>query len=191
MMTRVCIFSCCATVLLGFSSAVAQAPTTVQLPSISTFSYSGTVVVPDGGTVSLGGVNRSATGLNRRGLSRGFGSDQSRSNASITAHIIDLDEMDRQILGGTPEEFLRRSRQQEAAAGKHAVKFDPDAEGKALVRLARNEYRSGKQSRAFASYQMAIQVLSPSLRQLATREFKRVFGSSAEQALRTTAARRF
>ena len=162
--------------------AEAQLPTTVQLPSFSSFSYRGTVVVPDNGGAYLGGVNRSATGLNRRGLSRGFGSSLGHSGASVHATIIDHSEIDRQLLGVDPKELVK---------GKSTrKKADPDAEGKALVRYARQMYREGKEGQSFDTYRMAIKVLRPGLREFATREFERVFGEPAKQAVRMASMRR-
>ena len=170
----------------------AQAPTTVQLPSFSNFSYRGTVVVPDGGTAHLGSVKRSAIGTTRRGLSRGFGQEQSIDQATAKVQIIDNAEIDRQLLGGTPEEFMRRERAKAAQAGTVKRGIDPDREGKALVRHARQEYKRGKQSAAFFAYQLAIEKLaSPHLQDLAKVEFQRVFGSSADQALRINTRRQY
>lgn len=161
----------------------AQAPSVVQLPSISTFAYSGTVVVPDGGSTSLGGVNRSASGSTRRGLNRAFGSSLNRSHASVSATIIDNDEIDRQLLGGSKEEFLRRSQPKQQTV-------DPSEQGKALVRYARAKYREGKHSTSFDAYRMAIQSLDGRLKNLATVEFRRVFGAAAEQSLRMASLQR-
>ncbi|KAA1257799.1 hypothetical protein LF1_02890 [Rubripirellula obstinata] len=77
-----------------FSNASAQV---IQLPTVRTFSYSGPVLVPDSGSAYLGGVNRSAVSSQRRGLSRNFGQANAASGAVVSATIIDLDEMDRQI----------------------------------------------------------------------------------------------
>ncbi|GAA5510110.1 hypothetical protein [Novipirellula caenicola] len=156
---------------------------TVQLPSIETFSYSGSVLVPDRGTTYLGGNRSASFGSNRNGLHHGFGSSQSISQATASATIIDLAEMDRQILGGTPEQFLTRERERERSAAAPPTNRDPDYHGKALVRHARTQYRQGNMSSAFAAYQQAIAVLSPHLKNLATAEFKRVFGTAAEQTL--------
>ena len=196
MPNRSLIFACACTLIVCLESrSQGQAPTTIQLPSFSSFSYQGTVVVPDRGQAHLGSVRRSARGTSRRGLSRAFGSDQSIAQASVKAHIIDHAEMDRQILGADPQEFLRRERAQEAqakVAGRNVKAIDPDTEGKALVRHARKEYKAGKHSTAFVSYQMAIEVLeSRRLKDYAIVEFKRVFGSSADQALRMNTRRRF
>lgn len=162
------------------TTASAQLPTTVQLPSFSTFSYSGSVLVPDQGGAYLGGVNRSATGLNRRGLSRGFGSSLRNSQASVHATIIDQNEMDRQLLGGTPREFMRSQRR---------TQVDPTEEGKVLVRYARKLYRDGKKTESFDTYRMAIRVLPTGLRELAAKEFERVFGAAAMQATRMSSLR--
>ncbi len=188
-------------VLLGCNLLQAQAPlqtqsplpTTVQLPSFSFFTYRGTVVVPDSGGAYLGGVKRYASGTTRRGrgLGHGIGAGLGSSGASIHATIIDLNEMDQQILGGTPQQFLARERQKEARLGinPHQV-LDPDAEGKTLVRYARRMYRQGDHSKAFDGYLLAIDVLSPKLRDLAAAEFKRFFGEAAEQASRMQRLRR-
>ncbi len=168
-------------------------PSVVQLPSFSTFRFNGTVVVPDSGGAYLGGVKRYASGTARRGrgLGHGIGAGLGNSGMSVHATIIDLDEIDRQILGGTPEEFLRRERQKEARqGGKSQVASDPDAEGKALVRYARRMYREGNHSKAFDGYLVAMDVLSPQLRDLAAAEFRRVFGDAAVQATRMQTLRR-
>ena len=107
--------------LAGTENGFAQLPSVVQLPSFHTFSFSGSVLVPDGGTTSLGGVKRSASGYNHRGWNRGYGSVNSNSNASISARIIDLAEMDRQILGGSPQDFLRRMRMQDRELDKQGA----------------------------------------------------------------------
>ena len=178
------------------SNAAAQA---VQLPSFSNFSYSGTVVVPDSGRTSLGGVNRSAMGSSRRWGSRATGQSLSNSNASITATIIDLDAMDRRIRGIDNQGAIATAGQQGAtirAAGKSydakidqrsksnrdpRVVQDPDAEGKALVRYARAKLKSGDKKSAFEGYRLAISVLSPYLRNLAIKEFRRAFPIAAAQ----------
>lgn len=179
----------------------AQLPSVVQLPSFHTFSYRGSVLVPDGGTTSLGGVKRSATGYNHRGWNRGYGSVNSTSNASVSARIIDLAEMDRQILGGSPQEFLRRMRAEEQhaiAAGlpvgttarQTQATLSRTEEGKALVRFARQEYREGRKSSSIQAYGMAINQLDGRLKTLAVAEFRRVFGTAAEQLLQLSSLRR-
>jgi hypothetical protein len=149
----------------------------VQLPSFQTFSYSGSVVVPDGGTTSLGGIRSSAYSSQRRPGFRSTAWSQSNAQVAVNATIIDLQEMDRQILGASPEAIGRGSRE---VGSKPA---DPVEEGKALVRYARQQLRDGKKSEAFVTYQMAIAVLDGRLQELARVEFRSTFGPAAEQAL--------
>jgi hypothetical protein len=171
-------------VAMGWNAASAQIPSVVQLPSFQTFSYSGSVVVPDRGTTSLGGVRSSAMSSQRRLGARAFGRNQANAGLSVSATIIDLDEMDRQILGAGPQALnpdgsLRKRRG-----------IDPVEEGKTLVRFARKQYREGRRSESFATYQMAISVLDGRLRELAQAEFRRVFGEAADQSLRMASRRR-
>ena len=164
--------------VIGRDEARGQLPSVVQLPSFQTFSYSGSVVVPDGGTTSLGGVRSLAMRSQQRPLSRSFGLSGSNAQAAVSATIIDLNEMDRQILGSSPQELARHGK------AKRPRTVDPVEEGKALVRYARSQYREGKTSESFVTYQMAIGVLNGRLRDLAVVEFRRVFGVAAEQSLR-------
>jgi hypothetical protein len=97
---------------LSASIACAQAPTTVQLPTIQVFSVNTTVSVPDGGGALLGGINRAADSSVTRGLplaskipglgrlagNRGIGSTRSSSNMSVHATIIDHQELDAAVL---------------------------------------------------------------------------------------------
>jgi hypothetical protein len=171
-----------ALITIAFSvgnTASAQLPTTVQLPSFSVFSYSGTVVVPDQGAAYLGGNRSSATGFSRRGLSRGLGSSLLGTQASVHATIIDHQEIDRQLLGGSPAEFM--------ASQRNVRRLTPTEEGKSLVRYARKLYRAGQRTESFDTYRMAIRILPTGLRELATKEFERVFGPAATQAARMTA----
>ena len=166
----------CVTCLCPFG--LGQAPSTVQLPSFETFSYSGSVLVPDRGSAYLGGNKSAATSYRRRGPSHAYSSSLRNSNLSASVQIIDLDEIDRQILGGTPQEFVRRDK-----TTRLIEQSDVDAQGKALVRYARQKYADGDHSAAFDGYRMAIRVLSPRLRRLAEAEFRRVFGTAAIQSL--------
>lgn len=109
--------------------------------------------------------------------------------ASVTATIIDLDEMDRKILGVAPQELARAKGWPERSAtvgqpARPGRSGDPVEEGKALVRYARQQYRAGKESESMVAYQMAIEVLDGRLRELAILEFRRVFGAAADQSLR-------
>jgi hypothetical protein len=99
---------------------------TVQLPELHFFSTSGSVLVPDRGHAAIGGVSRSASRVSRQQTPLGgpfFGNRSadhfaSRSQASVHATIIDLEEMDRQVLGQarrnrrefSPEQLRLRAR---------------------------------------------------------------------------------
>lgn len=161
----------------------------VQLPSFSRFSYSGSVLVPDRGSASLGSVSRSSSFRSRRGLGRAAGSSLGAAGASVHATIIDHDAIDRQLRGlppagaAPPSQAGHRRAAPVAGPGgadrrdRTAADTDPDAEGKALVRYARRQYRAGRQASAYQAYQMAIENLSPPLAELALQERQRVFGS--------------
>ncbi len=164
-----------------------QIPSVVQLPSFQIFSYSGTVVVPDSGAGYLGGNNSYASGARRRAFSRAFGSSLGSPQASVSTTIIGNNEIDRQLLGGTREEFLKSGPGRAGDAERKPI--DPNEEGKSLVRFARSQYREGKTGASFDTYRMAIQRLQGNLRELATVEFRRVFGTAADQALRMASAR--
>ncbi|MCG8450583.1 MAG: hypothetical protein MI725_13525 [Pirellulales bacterium] len=82
--------------------------TRVQLPTYERFGVSTTVVVPDGGALYLGGVNRSSRGASHFATppggafpvfgNRGFGRATSAEGVSISATIIDHREIDRALL---------------------------------------------------------------------------------------------
>ena len=97
---RVSIFVLASAVVVG---AWGQA---VQLPSFQHTNVNTSVWVPDGGTTNLGGVTRASSGYNSSGTpilpfqNRSYGSDVGASNVSVSANIIDLQEMDEAILGG-------------------------------------------------------------------------------------------
>ena len=177
-------------VMFAGNKASAQLPSVVQLPSFQTFSYSGSVVVPDRGTTSLGGVRSSATLSRRRPGARGFARNQANSGLSLSATIIDLDEMDRQIRGRADQVMNGPQAINADGTLRSRRRIDPVEEGKSLVRFARRQYREGNKSESFATYQMAIGVLDGKLRELARAEFRRVFGEAADQSLRMASRRR-
>ena len=168
------------------ASAQRAIPSVVQLPSFQTFSYSGSVVVPDSGGAYLGGNRTSSSSSRRRGLNRGFGFAQGASQLSVHPTIIDNNEIDRQLLGGTPKQFLASNR------GKESVSkpVDRNEEGKSLVRFARRQYQEGNKTASFDTYRLAIEVLDGRLEELAKAEFRRVFGTAADQSLRMASRRR-
>lgn len=172
----IAMFACA----IGCSVYLPVSAQTVSLPTFHVFSYSGTVEVPVGGSASLGGNSVSSMSRSQRGglvpgpITRA-GTFRA-SGASITATIIDQQEMDRQILGQTPQQLIARHRQVEAQRDREARGTrlaDPNEEGKALVRHARSMYRKGQYSAAQDSYELAVSVLEPTLRDLAITEMRR------------------
>ncbi|MDM4017358.1 hypothetical protein [Roseiconus lacunae] len=187
--------------LLFTAAATAQ---TIQLPSFQTFRYSGSVVVPDQGATSLGSVRRSASrsrsvgsgNITRRGFGQRAGSATgSTGDSSVHVTIIDHDAIDRQLRGlptrpvtgsavpKSTRDALKPPRQP-GGTSRDRDQSDPDAEGKALVRYARSQYRAGKRSAAFDIYQLAISKLSPRLAELAKAERDRVFPAEQRRLLR-------
>src|SRR6476660_9985833 len=77
-----------------------QVPTTVQLPTFSVFTVQTTVSVPDSGGAYLGGIGRGAdSSVSRSPLrNRALGSSRVASGVSVSATIIDHEEIDRAIL---------------------------------------------------------------------------------------------
>src|SRR5205809_4718533 len=98
-------FMALAGLFFAMSAAVAQQPlpaTTVQLPSYSLFTVQTSVSVPDRGGAYLGGVNSGASNSSRLGIgplsNRGMSSSRAASGVSVSATIIDHEEIDRALL---------------------------------------------------------------------------------------------
>lgn len=89
---------------LWAGAALAQQPTTVQLPTYSFFNTNTTVTVPDRGSVYLGGVNRAATGRSEFGApllpfrNRSIGMERSASSAWVSVWVHDFEAMDQYLL---------------------------------------------------------------------------------------------
>lgn len=89
-----------------------QAQVAVQLPTFQVFSVQTTVMVPDGGTMSLGSIGRGSMGATSRGVpllgsapgwgrpfrNRAVGSSTSAGNVSVSAQIISLREIEGPLL---------------------------------------------------------------------------------------------
>ena len=107
--------------LIFISFATSAWAQTVQLPTQRVFSVGTTVLVPDRGSASLGGVSHARESAVTRGFgaapllgNRGSGREFGQSGASISAYVIDHRELDRQVL---------------AAAGAAQNGSDVDASG--------------------------------------------------------------
>ena len=82
-------------------AGTASAQQVVQQPTIGTLSINSSVLVPDQGSAMLGGIGSAGAGQSQRGglmTNRAFGNRSAWGGASMSATIIDLQEMDRAIL---------------------------------------------------------------------------------------------
>ena len=88
------------TVLAASFALPAAAQVVVQQPTFGVTTAGGTVIVPDGGSASLGGVGSSASGSAVSGLavpglgSRGFGRSSGSAGVTVHATIIDFRAME-------------------------------------------------------------------------------------------------
>ena len=111
------IFAASLSSLLWISPAQAQNPfrpqlgVSVQLPVIRNFSVQTSVRVPDGGTMPLGGIGRSAEGRTSSGVpglpGRPFrnsatGRSTSAAGATVTTRIISMRELEAELMGTGP-----------------------------------------------------------------------------------------
>ncbi len=106
------IFAISSAALVGFLAvSMASAQVSLQLPTFSFAGVSTTVLVPDQGSVFLGGIDRAADGRTEFGVpglpfpgfqNRGIGSDRSATSFSVTATIHDFDAMDQALLNTPP-----------------------------------------------------------------------------------------
>ncbi|MCO8125062.1 hypothetical protein NHH03_25220 [Stieleria sp. TO1_6] len=173
--TTVCVIA----MLLAWGGADWAGAQIVQLPSFSYFNYSGSVLVPDRGSTSLGGISRASLNSRRGLLQRRTASSLGHGGATAHVTIIDHDAMDRRLRGLPPAEDAvavpARRVDKEADIPVRQRPIDADAEGKVLVRYARKQFLAGKKAAAFDAYCVAIDSLSPQLAELADAEFRRVF----------------
>ncbi|MEM6689538.1 MAG: hypothetical protein AAF664_08935 [Planctomycetota bacterium] len=152
-------------IIIDATTAVGQ---TVQLPSFRSFNYSGTVEVPDGGSAFLGG---NSSGIIRQ-------SSKSNSTATIGgvsglytgASIIDLDAMDRQILGNPPIVRVRNGAQNRLGGPKNEEQV---RQGKRWVRIARKDLENGRIEAAAGAYRNSLRYLDSRLADLARSEYRR------------------
>lgn len=98
---------CLGTACAWTAPAAAQAPggITVQLPTYNFFTTQTSVMVPDRGGTSLGGVSRSSGGRREFGPpflpgNRAFGSATSGGSMEVNVVVHDLQAMDEALLGG-------------------------------------------------------------------------------------------
>jgi hypothetical protein len=149
----------------------AQVPTTVQLPTVSSFSARTSVLVPDRGSLLLGGVDRVSDGLSSRGVpgashlpggnrlfrNQALGRDASHSSARASVWIHDFQAMDEALLAeaeveerAEAVESVAEIRRQRAREQERA-----DAEARELLKQGDQAMADGKPGVARIYYQMA------------------------------------
>lgn len=195
------------------AAAWGQVPTTVQLPSYSSFGVSTTVSAPDRGRMSLGGVGRSSSGSTAFGPalgpgSRSFGRQTSAASADVRATIHDFEAMDRQLLGqakGTDATDRRKLRSaagggssaERAPAGsvadarrQHAAEVEAqDHKALEYVRQAKRAAARDKPKVAKVLYEMAERRASPELKAQIRRELSTLKSPGGEKAETLTLSR--
>lgn len=131
-------------------------------------------MVPDRGSASLGGISSSGSFRSSAGFgpfrNRATGGFSNRSNMTVHATIIDLDAIDQQIRGLSLAEInSQRTPHPPVVIPRPASMV---AEGKRLVRQARQEYLSGDYEVASYCYRLAIAKLDGELREIADAEYR-------------------
>lgn len=125
----------------GIGRAQFGTPTgiTVQQPVVSSFNVNTVVAVPDGGTISLGGISNSAYGSVRRGVpltggpyvnrlfnNRAIGWEQGASQAQVTVKILVMEELEAQVLAEGARRMAIRSAESRDPNGSPATQKKAD-----------------------------------------------------------------
>ena len=127
-----------AVVATGVLAGNAEAQVSVQLPSVSVFDVRTVVSVPDGGTMYLGGIRRSASGSVSRGVpllsnipgagrlfkNRAIGRETTQAGMSVSAKILSLQEMEEDLMGAYQAQ--QRIRQAQDRNGPVAIQRKAD-----------------------------------------------------------------
>jgi hypothetical protein len=192
--------------LVGFAGLeIVQGQTTVQLPQFRRFQVSGSVMVPDGGSTYLGGLNGSGVGSRQYGAlpirplaNRTTGGGFNRAGVVTTVETYSLREMEAQLMGQLSPEY-QQQRLAEAAADQAKVARQLAADqaafremrrsqaekkvelAKADVRWARKFAADGNHLAADLYYRRAIKELPADLRELAEKEHRRFLDSSGNR----------
>jgi hypothetical protein len=94
---------------------------TVQQPVVSFFGVNTAVSIPDGGTISLGGISNSAFGSTRRGLpltgapyfnrafgNRAIGLEQGASSAQLSVKVLIMEELEAEVVAKGQQRMAAR-----------------------------------------------------------------------------------
>jgi hypothetical protein len=104
-------------ILYAVNPAMGQGAT-VQLPIMSVFNIRTAVMVPDGGSIAIGGnttgafssTRRGVPGLMGRGLgNRAIGSSLGSSQQVVTVKVLDLKEMEQAVIAEGERRLIERS----------------------------------------------------------------------------------
>ena len=144
----------CLAIWLGPAATPSAEGQTVLLPTFRTFTINGSVRVPDGGSMFLGGVKSHAEGSVSRGLpilgnvpgagrlfkNRAIGRESGASNSRVHAQIIIMEELEQEVLaeaarrqaarGGVNADVQRKAQFLSKHMGKSGSKTDKSRHGK-------------------------------------------------------------
>ena len=157
--------ACSGLIVAGLLIEPAQGQrTTVQLPTFRQFSMTTTVVVPDRGSVHLGGVNSARTRTSSFGMPlfpgrhRGRSAATAASGVSVQAWIHDLEAMDRAILNEWAA--TSKSRSPQSQRNRVTLPKPPEQPTKTIGELKRMQRAAdlANQERAIADFQAAKRV---------------------------------
>ena len=156
----------------------------VQLPSSRSLLYSGSVWVPDGGTVEVGGVGSYSSYSQRSGwgpfASRAAATSIGTSSITVSASIIDLQALDEAILAAAQSQSLGDAVDRPAApearlplpppvpdaGANRATGRDPrllENDIRYYVALGEAAHRAGRPTAAGVYFQLARDLMTPEL----------------------------
>ncbi len=147
-------------------AALAQA---VQLPTFNSFSASTTVLVPDRGSVSLGGVSSASSGRTQRGVpglaglgrpfnNVGIGNSTTAANARISAHIHDFEALDQATLAAGAAQVAADGKPgSKPLASSVAADHPPSLDE---IHARQQRLATARQAEAAESYQQGLDALA-------------------------------
>lgn len=167
------------TMMVVPASAQVTYQQTVQLPTFHYFGVSTTVVVPTGGSVSLGSIGGSSRTRFDRVGNRSIGAGFFNGGLSMSATVIDLAEMDRQVLAeaarrrGADIDVLGRP----VNSAPKAVNWLESQRAATYLSRGRNAEAAGQPEVARVFYRKVVNHGSVKEKQIAEASLKRI-GSS-------------
>ncbi len=170
-MLRHCLITIVLLMIAGPVQAQVIRQQTVQLPTFHYFGVSTTVVVPDRGTIPLGGVTYSSMGRTRFDkVGSTYGRSFDSVGLSMGATIIDHDELDRAVLAeaalkrGAHFDVMGRPVTREALQGEPVLEPKPlsplgkSIDGDVYLRRGQEAEKSGQPEVAKVFYRRAAKL---------------------------------